>query len=124
MTLESDSWGSSMQDRRTARRYGMTVPVKLDDTEATPTAVPAGQTRDISTHGLYFTAETAPQPGTMVTLTLSLPPALTGGQGALVEVLARILRVEPAPTDAEGRLGVAARIVQYNILRPAESRPN
>jgi len=113
-----------MQDRRTARRYGMTLPVKLDGNQTLPAPDTAGHTRDISTHGLYFTAESAPQPGTMVSLTLSLPPALTGGEGVLVEVLARILRVEPAGVRADGRVGVAAKIVQYDILRATEARPN
>jgi hypothetical protein len=113
-----------MQDRRTARRYGMTVRVKLDGKVPTPTEDPEGHTRDISTHGLYFTAESAPQPGTLVSLTLSLPPALTGGEGVLVEVLARILRVEPAAANAEGRVGVAAKIEQYDIFRANEARPN
>jgi PilZ domain len=113
-----------MQDRRTARRYGMNLPVKLDGREVVPAPDPGGQTRDISTNGLYFIAESAPQPGTMVSLTLSLPSSLTGGEGVLVEVLARILRVEPAEARADGRVGVAAMIVQYDILRATAARPN
>ena len=113
-----------MQDRRTARRYGMSVAVKLDGKEAAPSQVAAAQTRDISTHGLYFTAESAPQPGSMVSLTLSLPSTLTGGEGVLVELLARILRVESPGASADGRVGVAARIVQYDIFRATQSQPN
>ena len=113
-----------MQDRRIARRYGMSVPVKLDAKEPVRATDSGGHTRDISTHGLYFTAETAPKPGTMVSLTLSLPPTLTGGEGVYVEVLARILRVEPAAASADGRVGVAARIVQYDLYRATETRPN
>lgn len=113
-----------MQDRRTARRYGMAVPVKVDGNQAASAADPDCHTRDISTQGLYFTAESAPQPGTMVSLTLSLPPELTGGDGVQVEVRARILRVEPAPTSLERRVGVAAQILQYDILRASDARPN
>ena len=115
-----------MQDRRIARRYGMSVPVKVEgkEKEMERREDPAGHTRDISTHGLYFTADSAPQPGTMVSLTLSLPPTLTGGEGVLVEVLARILRVEPEGARTDGRVGVAARIMQYDIFRANEARPN
>jgi len=60
----------------------------------------------------------------MVSLTLSLPSTLTGGEGVVVEVMARILRVEPAESNASGRIGVAARIERYEILRAATARAN
>ena len=59
-----------------------------------------------------------------MTLTLTLPPALTGGEGVLVEVQARILRVEPAETTADRRMGVAARIESYEIVRASPGRVN
>ena len=113
-----------MQDRRIARRYGMALPVKVDLPAPEQAEHVAGQTRDISPHGLYFTTDNAPQPDSVVSLTLSLPPALTGGEGVLVEVLARILRIEPAAARGDRRIGVAAKIVQYDIFRANETRPN
>jgi len=102
----------------------MSLPVKVEGRERERRADPAGHTRDISTNGLYFTADSAPQPGATVSLTLSLPPTLTGGEGVLVEVLARILRVEPESSRSDGRVGVAAKIMQYDIFRANEARPN
>jgi PilZ domain len=113
-----------MSDRRTARRYGLAIPVKYEAPEIAATEEPHGQTREISRSGLYFTADAAPEPGSMVTLTLTLPPALTGGEGVLVEVQAKILRVEPAESTLDGRMGVAASIEGYEIVRASPGRLN
>ncbi len=113
-----------MNDRRAARRYDLAVPVKFEGEETTPRTEPLGCTREISRSGLYFTADAAPAPGSMVSLTLTLPPTLTGGEEVLVEVMARIVRVEPAETTANGRIGIAARIERYEILRAPAERAN
>lgn len=113
-----------MIDRRAARRYGLTIPVRFERTPRTDLDESEGQTREISRSGLYFTAEAAPEPGSMVTLTLTLPRELTGGEGILVEVVAKIVRVEPAQVTADGRIGVAARIERYEIVRIGPARTN
>jgi len=113
-----------MNDRRTARRYGLAVPVKFETPKAAATDESAALTREISRSGLYFTTEAAPEPGSMVTLTLTLPPTLTGGEGVLLEVVAKIVRVEPAETTADGRVGVAARIERYELVRASTSPAN
>jgi|SRR5208282_2145161 len=113
-----------MNDRRTARRYDLAIPVKYERPETAATEEPHGRTREISRSGLYFTAAAAPEPGSMVTLTLTLPSALTGGEDVLVEVQARILRVEPAEATTDGRIGVAARIERYEIVRASPEHAN
>lgn len=113
-----------MIDRRAARRYGLAIPVRFERTPRADRDESAGQTREISRSGLYFTTEAAPEPGSMVALTLTLPPELTGGEGVLVEVVAKIVRVEPAQVTADGRIGVAARIEGYEIVRPGPTQAN
>ena len=113
-----------MIDRRAARRYGLTIPVRFEGRLTANHDESAGQTREISRSGLYFTAGAAPEQGSMVSLTLTLPPALTGGEGVLVEVVARIVRVEPPEVTVDGRVGVAARIERYEIVRSTPTRPN
>jgi len=83
-----------------------------------------GFTREISRSGLYFTTDAAPEPGSMMSLTLTLPTALTGGDEVLVEVMARIVRVEPAESTADGRVGVAARIERYELVRATVGQAN
>jgi len=113
-----------MNDRRTARRYDLAIPVKYERPETSATEETQGCTREISSSGLYFTADAAPDPGSMVTLTLTLPSHLTGGEEVLVEVLARILRIEPPEATADGRIGVAARIEKYEIVRASAGQAN
>jgi hypothetical protein len=84
----------------------------------------AGSTRDISTSGLYFTTDAPPMPGSLVSLKLTLPRTLTGGEEVVVELSARILRVEEAHGASDGRRGVAARIERYEIVRAAAARVN
>jgi len=124
-SLKSLQSGEQMNDRRTARRYDLAIPVKYEKPEIAPSDQPQGQTRAISRSGLYFTAAAAPEPGSIVTLTLTLPSTLTGGgEGVLVEVQARIVRVEPAASTPDGRIGVAAKIESYEILRLPPGRAN
>jgi hypothetical protein len=113
-----------MIDRRAARRYGLAIPVRFERRAAAGTKESSSRTREISRSGFYFTAEAAPEPGSMVSLTLTLPPALTGGEGVLVEVVARIVRVEPAEVTADGRIGVAAKIERYELVRAAQDQAN
>jgi hypothetical protein len=114
-----------MNDRRTARRYDLAIPVKYERRERAGMEEPHGRTREISRRGLYFTAEAAPETGSMVTLTLTLPSTLTGGgEEVLVEVQARIVRVEPPEATADGRVGVAARIERYEIVRASPEGAN
>ncbi|HKO04228.1 MAG TPA: PilZ domain-containing protein [Candidatus Acidoferrales bacterium] len=114
-----------MNDRRIARRYELAIPVKYERPETAATEVPQGRTREISRSGLYFTADAAPEPGSMVTLTLTLPSHLTGGgDEVLVEVLVRILRIEPPEATADGRIGIAARIEKYEIVRASAGQAN
>jgi len=112
-----------MNDRRTARRFDLAIPVKFEQPAADATE-PMGCTREISRSGLYFTTDAAPAPGSVLTLTLTLPGSLTGGDEVLVEVMARIVRVEPADAANDGRIGVAARIEHYEIMRAALGQAN
>ncbi|HTQ87429.1 MAG TPA: PilZ domain-containing protein [Candidatus Solibacter sp.] len=113
-----------MNDRRAARRYDLAIPVKFEQQETTPSAEPLGCTREISRSGLYFTADAAPEPGSMVSLTLTLPGTLTGGEEVLVEVMARIVRIEPAEATTDGRIGIAARIERYELVRTTPGQAN
>jgi len=112
-----------MNDRRAARRYDLAIPVKFELQESAPSE-PFGCTREISRCGLYFTADAAPEPGSMVSLTLTLPGTLTGGEEVLVEVMARIVRIEPAEATTDGRIGVAAQIERYELVRATPGQVN
>jgi hypothetical protein len=81
---------------RSAKRYQLTLPVKLNDG--------AGFTRDISTSGIFFETEKAHSVGQTVGLTAKLDGATVSCEGSVV-------RVE----EINGRFGVAVALTAYRF---------
>jgi hypothetical protein len=107
-----------MTDRRTARRYDLSLPVII----RTPPAAKEldssnGRTRDISTRGIYFTIEKDLAAGAELDITLTLPAEITRGTEVFVRAQGRVIRVERRTGDDSERLGIAAVIERYDIIR-------
>lgn len=106
-----------MTERRTARRYDLSLPIiirlpterELDSSE--------GKTRDISTRGLYFVIEQDLSAGSELDITLTLPAEITHGTAVFVRALGKVVRVERRTEDGTARMGVAAVIERYDIIR-------
>ena len=102
-----------MTERRTARRYELSLPVIV----RTPIqAVPEprnGQTRDISTRGVYFTIDETMAPGTELDFMLTLPAEITRGTEVFIRAHCKVVRVD----QQDDRVGVAAVIDKYDIIR-------
>lgn len=81
---------------RIAKRYQLTVPVKLEDG--------AGVTRDVSTSGIFFETERAHAVGETVGLSASL-------DGATVRYEGSVVRVE----RINGRFGVAVALTSFRF---------
>ena len=108
---------SSMTERRTARRYDLTLPISIHaGAELTP-GRQEGKTRDISTRGLYFVVGQELAAGSELNITLTLPGEITHGSDVLVRAQGKVVRVEPRLEDGETRMGVAAVIERYDIIR-------
>jgi hypothetical protein len=110
-------WGDmgDMTDRRTARRYDLSLPVLIRipvDQDAHN-----GKTRDISTRGVYFVIEDRVTAGTELDLTMTLPAEVTGGTEVFIRAVGKVVRVEKAPEDGDRHVGVAALIQRYEIVR-------
>ena len=109
-----------MTERRLARRYDLALPVIVQlpiNKEASPHN---GQTRDISTRGVYFILHKELQPGTELDFTLTLPAEITQGTEVFVRAHGRVVRVDrknEAGEAAESNVGVAAVIERYDIIR-------
>ena len=113
-----------MTERRLARRYDLSLPVIVHVPVNRETAH-NGQTRDISTRGVYFTLQKELAPGTELDFTLTLPAEITQGTEVFVRAHGRVVRVdretEPeAPTASN--VGVAAVIERYDIIRGEQTR--
>ena len=107
-----------MTERRLARRYDLALPVIVQlpvNKEASPHN---GQTRDISTRGVYFTLHKELQPGTELDFTLTLPAEITQGTEVFVRAHGRVVRVDRKNGEAaDANVGVAAVIERYDIIR-------
>ncbi|MGE0407244.1 MAG: PilZ domain-containing protein [Candidatus Korobacteraceae bacterium] len=73
-----------------------------------------GQTRDVSTSGVFFYADFEPAQGSTIELVLTFPPEVTGRESMCVLCRGTVVRVEP---DAqESKTGVAVEIQSYEVL--------
>src|SRR6202041_2032827 len=108
-----------MTERRTARRYDLSLPVNVRLPINREPAAHNGQTRDISTRGVYFMMQKDLAPGTEVDFTLTLPAEITRGAEVFVRAHGRVVRVDKQQDDQHESIGVAAVIERYSIIPKA-----
>jgi hypothetical protein len=112
-----------MTERRTARRYDLALPVIIRIPLEKDKSTRNGKTRDISTRGIYFTIDRDLSAGAELDITLKLPAEVTRGSEVLVQATGKVIRVERTPDDGSTKVGVAAIIERYEIVRN-ESQPS
>jgi hypothetical protein len=110
-----------MSERRVARRYDLSLPVMVRIPAQGFAGTQSGRTRDISTKGLYFVIDQDVRAGSNLDIMLTLPKEMTNGEEVLVKASGKIVRVESRMEDGTERLGVAAVIERYDIMRGAAS---
>ena len=113
---------SATSERRTARRYDLTLPVSIRFAAESLVNRREGKTRDISTRGLYFVIAQEMQEGSEVDITLTLPAEITRASDVFVRAQGKVVRVEHRLEDGESRQGVAAVIERYDIIRGEPGR--
>ena len=99
-------------ERRAARRFSMTLPLKVRLKAEGGYAETTGETRDVSFRGLYFMIEAAVEAGSAIEFVLTLPQQITLAGDVHIRCYGRVLRVEAH----NSRSGVAARIERYEFL--------
>ncbi len=107
-----------MTDRRIARRYELNLPVVVRAVAERKAADSRnGKTRDISTRGVYFLVDEQLEAGSTLDFMLTLPAEITQGTEVFIHAQGKVVRVERKPGDEEERIGVAAMIEKYDIIR-------
>jgi hypothetical protein len=99
-------------ERRAARRFTMSLPLKVRFGSENGALEQPGETRDISFRGLYFLMGAMVEKGSKIEFVLTLPQQITLAGDVHIRCYARVLRVEPH----DGKSGVAARIERYEFL--------
>ena len=94
---------SVMEERRTARRYDLTLPISIRFAAERLVNRQEGKTRDISTRGLYFVIGQDVDAGSKLDITLTLPAEITHGTDVFVRAQGKVVRVERRVEDGEPR---------------------
>ena len=111
-----------MTERRTTRRYDLSLPVIIRVPKERKEDSQEGKTRDISTRGLYFVIQQDLAAGSDLDITLTIPAEITHGTEVFVRALGKVVRVERRMEDGAARMGVAAVIERYDIIRGQAAR--
>jgi len=106
-----------MSERRLARRYDLSLPLNVRLPKSLEAGLHRGQTRDISTRGVYFMMDKDLAPGTEMDFTLTLPAEITQGTEVFVRAHGRVVRVDKRTEDNHEAIGIAAVIERYDIIR-------
>ncbi len=101
-----------LSDRREARRFVMTLPVRVLAHDANSPELRAS-TRDVSYRGLYFLTEARFEDGSEIDFILTLPQQMIAAGDVNIRCHGKVVRIEP--TD-NGRTGIAARIDRYEFV--------
>jgi c-di-GMP-binding flagellar brake protein YcgR len=112
----------AMTERRTARRYDLSLPIIIRVPNELELDTQQGKTRDVSTRGLYFVVEQNLQAGSELDITMTLPAEITHGTEVFVRAQGKVVRVERRMEDGNTRMGVAAVIERYDIIRGEAAR--
>ena len=99
-------------DRREARRFSMSLPMRVLPREAHLDEIRAN-TRDVSYRGLYFLSETKFDVGSPIDFILKLPEPISATGMVDIRCSGKIVRVE---AGKNGTMGVAAKIERYEFL--------
>lgn len=124
MTKESND------DRRSARRFLMELPVEVKLPAAGEPARAAVRTRDVSSRGLYFSLDREVEVGSPIDFVLTLPRAITLSTDVRIQCVGRVVRVDAAPASQAGdegdggEVGVATVIEQYSFLPSGAEEPS
>ena len=111
-----------MTERRIARRYDLSLPVIIRVPADRAPESQKGKTRDVSTRGMYFVLDQNLEAGSELDITLTLPAEITRGSEVFVRAQGKVVRVEKRTEDDSTRMGVAAVIERYDIIRGGDGR--
>jgi hypothetical protein len=112
-----------MNDRRTLGRYDLSFPARIRLEGSQKSMWREGQTRDISSQGVYLQAQESIPVGSRVEMYFTLPEQFTRGAHVFIHAFGRVLRVEKRE-EAQDTIGVAAMIERYDITRRSRSKTN
>ncbi len=110
-----------MMERRSTRRYDLSLPIDIRVATDRLSQIHRGKTRDFSTSGVYFVIDREIEPGSSLDITVRLPAEITRGTDVLIRAMGKVVRIERRLEDGKQRLGAAATIERYDIVRDKQT---
>jgi hypothetical protein len=101
-----------MTERRTARRFEISLPIMGWGSEA---KCFDGCTLDVSTNGVYLLASHAVKPNESFLFLMRFPGLFSDEKDSLLWAYCRAVRVEPKCMDGGACVGIAAVVEQYTL---------
>jgi hypothetical protein len=102
------------KERRSSRRFQMKLPLTVRWTNESAIGEVVTESREVSSHGIYFLLPKEVRSGSPVEIVMTLPHEVTMAGPVRVRCLGRILRTSAESGDS---FGVAAAIERYEFLR-------
>jgi len=102
------------KERRSARRFGLRLPIVVRWRNGRTLAEAITQSKDVSSHGIYFLLPEEVKRGSSLEVVMTLPPELTRVGPVRIRLLGRVQRIE---RQVPSELGVAAVIERYQFVR-------
>lgn len=103
----------TIQDRRTAQRFDLHLPLRLHTPDA-PEGEQVVETRDVSHRGVFFWFDRTLEAGSEFEFVMVLPKEITGAINVQVKCQGKVIRSIP---QEGSRVGVAAVIERYDFVR-------
>lgn len=100
------------QEKRSARRFALRIPVSVARGERLDQCEPA-QLRDVSARGICLYLDSPIEQGSPIGFTLTLPPEITLTESIRVQCVGRVVRIDGANN---GKMAVAAVIEEYEFI--------
>jgi hypothetical protein len=104
-----------VNERRTARRYDLSLSVSVLLSAEKKGVSWAGKTRDISSRGVYFTIDNELNTGAELDLAMALPDEVTGGAQVFICAVGKVVRSDKNSGDLP--VGIAVAFEVHEIVR-------
>jgi hypothetical protein len=106
-----------MSDRRAARRYDLSLPVIVRVLVNKEASAWTGETREISSRGVYFTIDSDFSAGAELDLMMIFPAEITGSTEAFIRATGKVIRVDKRSGDCDPKVDVAVAFETHEIDR-------